>query len=58
MQAAGDLAPNKWESFNQQGPIKCTNGLATVVAGDPMQTFRCENVSEESKLLWTRNRRR
>ena len=51
MRAVGDLAANKWPSYNKAGSVKCVNGLATVVKGDPTQTFRCDNVSERPRLL-------
>jgi hypothetical protein len=50
MKAAGDLAPNKFTSYNGKGPVFCKNGLAAVVPGDPLYTFRCDNVSELPRL--------
>jgi len=44
MRAAGDLAATKWKSFTGKGPVKCINGLATVVPGDPLYTFRCDGM--------------
>lgn len=47
MREHGDFAPKKWKSDkSNKGPIKCKNGLATVVPGDATQTYRCSNVSE------------
>lgn len=46
MREHGDFDSKKWKSNNKKGPIKCKNGLATVVPGDAKQTFRCSNVSE------------
>jgi len=47
MREHGDFAPQKWKSDkSNKGPIKCKNGLATVVPGDAKQTYRCSNVSE------------
>jgi hypothetical protein len=44
MRASGSLAATKWPSFTGKSPVKCINGLATVVAGDPLQTFRCDGM--------------
>jgi hypothetical protein len=49
MKAAGDLAPNKFQSYKGNVPVLCKNGLAAVVPGDPLYTFRCDNVSEQPR---------
>lgn len=45
MRERGDFDSKKWTSSSKIGPVKCENGLATVVPGDPNQTYRCSNVS-------------
>ncbi|KXX75557.1 hypothetical protein MMYC01_207217 [Madurella mycetomatis] len=41
---SGAMDSKKYKSRGGNGAIRCRNGLAQVVPGDPMNTFRCNNV--------------
>jgi hypothetical protein len=54
LEAAGALNSSQWPSWAdwdaldskvKKGSVKCKNGLAVVEKGNPLQTFRCDNVS-------------
>ncbi|KAK3984426.1 hypothetical protein QBC44DRAFT_277310 [Cladorrhinum sp. PSN332] len=41
---SGAFNSKKWKSRGGDGAIRCKKGVAAVVPGDPMQTFKCNNV--------------
>lgn len=40
----GAMDSRKYKSRGGVGAIRCKNGTADVIPGDPLNTFRCSNV--------------
>ena len=45
---SGAMNPKRYKSRGGNGAIRCKNGVAQVIPGDPMNTFRCKNVRTAS----------
>lgn len=41
---AGHFNSKKWKSRGGDGAIRCKNGVAAVIPGDAMNTFKCNKV--------------
>jgi hypothetical protein len=47
----GAMNPRKYRSRGGNGAIKCKNGVVELVPGDPLNTFRCNNVRPQPSHL-------
>jgi hypothetical protein len=59
LEAAGALNSSQWPSWQtwdeldpavKEDRLKCEDGLAVAESGNPLQTFRCKNVSFHRNL--------
>lgn len=50
--ASGEMNSTIYESRSAaDGPVLCTNGVAAVVPGDRLNTFKCSNVSSSDRRI-------
>jgi hypothetical protein len=53
--AMGNYDSKKWNGFDKKRPdknvIKCKNGKAVAVKGDPAQTYTCKDIVSSRQLL-------